>query len=498
MDAYLSSAWTYPNGRCEEDETLGKEGTCSKEEDEEERIIESELGGAISDCNAKGRKNAVVSSIRLLKDPVYVTRDVKHCSSTGKGLSTPSDENDESEEEGVDEDGDMLVRRRKRPSKRRRRDTGDPEATPSDTSTGKRAIITPSEVHPLTRWVGPFLTLAHLAYSLRKSKHTRIHRSSNCPSRITQTILTDLHRISIESPSKHFSAMLGRTIRIHHMRATPLPVVGLQLWIGSMVLADYLLADPKIIQGKTVLELGCGSGFLGILSTGLRPKKYFLTDYEDSILLNAEENVRISVSGSSASATSDANEMKTKLEKTSSGSPPSSGNRSTSESSGPSGVVAIRQLDWLHPPEHLRDPPSGDEDKFSDVDVSSLPKMRSAQNPSEDLKTARRFAEISEDELRGVDVVLGSDVVYDPVLTDALACLLDKIVKPGTLAIISAEKRVYFSQATLKEEVYEWPRFIDLLKVSGMQVKHATLDSIPRFTENERNPLLDIIEVRRC
>ncbi|XP_030568351.1 protein-lysine N-methyltransferase EEF2KMT [Drosophila novamexicana] len=40
---------------------------------------------------------------------------------------------------------------------------------------------------------------------------------------------------------------------------------GLCTWEAALVLADYLLAHPSLLQGKNVLELGAGAGLLGIL-----------------------------------------------------------------------------------------------------------------------------------------------------------------------------------------------------------------------------------------
>eukprot|EP00466_Bigelowiella_natans_P006356 jgi/Bigna1/141014/aug1.59_g15722 len=67
--------------------------------------------------------------------------------------------------------------------------------------------------------------------------------------------------LSIDQPLKGQAAkggkLLGQAFEVRHLRATTLPAVGLQLWMGSLVLMDYLLAYAgDVIEGKTVLELG--------------------------------------------------------------------------------------------------------------------------------------------------------------------------------------------------------------------------------------------------
>jgi hypothetical protein len=54
--------------------------------------------------------------------------------------------------------------------------------------------------------------------------------------------------------------------RICHLLATPLSRVGLQVWRGSLLLADYVLsqAAAPALRGCTALELGCGPGLAGL------------------------------------------------------------------------------------------------------------------------------------------------------------------------------------------------------------------------------------------
>ncbi|EGO31080.1 hypothetical protein SERLADRAFT_455705, partial [Serpula lacrymans var. lacrymans S7.9] len=40
---------------------------------------------------------------------------------------------------------------------------------------------------------------------------------------------------------------------------------GLRTWRASLVLSQYLISCPTLVKNKVVLELGCGTGFLGII-----------------------------------------------------------------------------------------------------------------------------------------------------------------------------------------------------------------------------------------
>ncbi|XP_035574018.1 methyltransferase-like protein 22 isoform X4 [Canis lupus familiaris] len=55
-------------------------------------------------------------------------------------------------------------------------------------------------------------------------------------------------------------------IRIEHTMATPLEDVGKQVWRGALLLADYILFQRDLFQGRTVLELGAGTGLASIIA----------------------------------------------------------------------------------------------------------------------------------------------------------------------------------------------------------------------------------------
>lgn len=67
------------------------------------------------------------------------------------------------------------------------------------------------------------------------------------------------------------------------------------LWPSSIRLADYLLEHPEIVAGKSVLELGCGSGLSGLAAGLAGADKVLMTDYLPDALEFAAEMWRINL-----------------------------------------------------------------------------------------------------------------------------------------------------------------------------------------------------------
>lgn len=56
---------------------------------------------------------------------------------------------------------------------------------------------------------------------------------------------------------------------IEHRTSTELQYVGLQVWRGALLLADYILSNPDLFRDKIVLELGAGVGLTSIVASFL-------------------------------------------------------------------------------------------------------------------------------------------------------------------------------------------------------------------------------------
>ncbi|TPX48693.1 hypothetical protein SeLEV6574_g01899 [Synchytrium endobioticum] len=88
-------------------------------------------------------------------------------------------------------------------------------------------------------------------------------------------------------------------IKIHHRLATTISQVGSQVWLGSLLLLDYLYHIKADIRHSTVLEIGAGTGLCSIYSSKLGARLVYCTDIRqgmdqfsllDLIRLNVEDN----------------------------------------------------------------------------------------------------------------------------------------------------------------------------------------------------------------
>ncbi|EJD47875.1 S-adenosyl-L-methionine-dependent methyltransferase [Auricularia subglabra TFB-10046 SS5] len=67
---------------------------------------------------------------------------------------------------------------------------------------------------------------------------------------------------------------------------------GLHTWGASLALCQHLQEHPELVRGKRVLELGCGSGLLGIVVARLGAEKTILTDGSQEVLDRCRDNVQ--------------------------------------------------------------------------------------------------------------------------------------------------------------------------------------------------------------
>ena len=89
-----------------------------------------------------------------------------------------------------------------------------------------------------------------------------------------------LHEAGQQGAVTVFTTASGQAVAaIEHSMATPLRSVGLQVWRGALLLADYLLhRGAAALDGITALELGAGPGLTGLVLAQLAPGgRIFLT-----------------------------------------------------------------------------------------------------------------------------------------------------------------------------------------------------------------------------
>uniref|UniRef100_A0A452T9P2 Methyltransferase-like protein 22 n=1 Tax=Ursus maritimus TaxID=29073 RepID=A0A452T9P2_URSMA len=81
-------------------------------------------------------------------------------------------------------------------------------------------------------------------------------------------------------------------IRIEHTMATPLEDVGKQVWRGALLLADYILFQRDVFQGRTVLELGAGTGLASIIAATVA-RTVYCTDVGTDLLAMCQRNIAL-------------------------------------------------------------------------------------------------------------------------------------------------------------------------------------------------------------
>lgn len=58
---------------------------------------------------------------------------------------------------------------------------------------------------------------------------------------------------------------------VEHSKSTLLNLVGLQVWRGALLLADWLIYNNESLPEKSVLEVGSGVGLTSIVAGMYRP-----------------------------------------------------------------------------------------------------------------------------------------------------------------------------------------------------------------------------------
>lgn len=70
-----------------------------------------------------------------------------------------------------------------------------------------------------------------------------------------------------------------KVLLIEHKTSTQLEHVGLQVWRGALLLADYILSNPSLFEKQVILELGSGVGLTSIVASFLA-KQVICTDVD--------------------------------------------------------------------------------------------------------------------------------------------------------------------------------------------------------------------------
>ncbi|GJP35445.1 hypothetical protein CLOM_g19971 [Closterium sp. NIES-68] len=71
---------------------------------------------------------------------------------------------------------------------------------------------------------------------------------------------------------------------------TDYDLTGQIVWPGATILAEYLTARPDVVAGKTVIEVGAGTGLAGLMCAHLGSRAVTLTDHNSEVLQVVQRN----------------------------------------------------------------------------------------------------------------------------------------------------------------------------------------------------------------
>ncbi|KAI9444909.1 hypothetical protein H4582DRAFT_2108691 [Lactarius indigo] len=103
-------------------------------------------------------------------------------------------------------------------------------------------------------------------------------------------------------------AIEHRSVTLFESRTTiESGTTGLRTWGASFVLAQVLIRSPTLLANKSVLELGSGTGFLGLIVADIQVchggmignSVLYLTDVNEDVLRRCHENTRLLCNASS-------------------------------------------------------------------------------------------------------------------------------------------------------------------------------------------------------
>jgi len=240
---------------------------------------------------------------------------------------------------------------------------------------------------------------------------------------------------------------IHKEIILSHQMGTPLADVGMQVWLGSLLLCDWILHNQSFFVDSICLELGTGTGLCSILA-GMFCKLIFCTDAFESVLKLCQENVKH-------------NELLLR-----NGLP----------------FVKVRCLDWFSSEYSMKE---------EDCDSNS-------------------FAWSIEEVLclKNIQIFLAADVIYDNALTDAffkkVVNLFELNENKKVICLISIEKRVNFTIEDLDVSSHAYDHFrTNLANLNSSHAGKSTRiyeveqlnTNFPKYLDYERPKELELWKV---
>jgi len=199
-------------------------------------------------------------------------------------------------------------------------------------------------------------------------------------------------------------------VTLFHRISTSLPDVGLQVWRGSFLLADFLLSKIELLKDKVIIELGGGVGLIGVICLLFPHRGAFITDYKDEIIELTKHNI-------SKNLHIDSNFIEL---------------RAISN-------IYTRVINW------------NDKNNLREIALrGSLTLPYSWKSNDLQLLQSNQI------------ILLAADVIYDDALTDALFQTASEIMKPDEHFWISIEKRFNFTIQDLSLVANGYKKFLQI------------------------------------
>lgn len=106
-------------------------------------------------------------------------------------------------------------------------------------------------------------------------------------SAITKAIKNQKNKIKCDADGDLILKRKARSvIQIEHHKSTELTLVGLQVWRGALILADFLIDNRKKFADKNILEVGSGVGLTSIAAGIFSKCTILCTDIDIGGILN--------------------------------------------------------------------------------------------------------------------------------------------------------------------------------------------------------------------
>lgn len=278
-----------------------------------------------------------------------------------------------------------------------------------------------------------------------RRRKTSMQRAVTCPVILQQS---DPEAEVYEDDDETEETRCRDVLKIEHTMATPLDDVGKQVWRGALLLADYFLWQRRHLAGRTVLELGAGTGLTSVIMATSAATVY-CTDLGQDLLSMCRRNVA-------------ANSHVTR------------------------GQVKVRHLDWLQ--EELPLQEEGDEEGVAEEEGRDFGWTQQ--------EVAHLHAEGS--------IIVAADVCYDEQLTDGLFRTVLQLCRQRhhTLIYFAIERRYNFTLRHLRVSCDAYDHFfhhLEQLRVLKDSACHFQVQMLPcdfpQALEYERVEQLELWKV---